>query len=610
MSLELSRVNYDSYSCNQVSIGEFTTFTCRKRTYGNVDPQSPGYFLGERCILPLCKGIGSCLSSIHEYIKTISIPPVVSASKSYVARASALFQRGDVCGFEVESKKVLADIPINSSPTAIATTPDGNYLYAANKDGTVSKIDAHTNSIVATISVGGSPIAIVMTSDGTKTLVLRAEGQLSIIDIPSDTVAKTVPICLPKGMALTPDNLRLYITCPNNQVIDFAMKNSTVLKTIGVGSGPLGIAVTADGHDVYAANFNDNTLSHIKTSNDTVSDTIKSVPSPSLVAITPDDKTIYVTSGNNIVVVSRANNKILKTVPVGNGPAGIAFTDDGLYALVINSIDKTVSVIETSNHTVVSTIVLDSTRGVLQGVVTIPDKKPTNAPSETPTNGPTLKPSNAPTHEPSNAPTFAPSKSPTDHPTLEPSKAPTFEPSQTPTLAPSESPTENPTSEPSHAPTHESSKTPTLAPSESPTLKPSNAPTLKPSKTPTLAPSESPTQELTNKPTPKPSHSILQPSNAPTLTPTPGGQPGLIAGLCIGIIFLIAFGIFFVWRYFKKKEENPGERNLLMNSDDRNFLRSSDSGGSLHYFRKRDENSRETNATFTSSGDDLFYDLL
>ena len=58
---------------------------------------------------------------------------------------------------------------------------------------------------------------------------------------------------------------------------------------------------------------------------------------------------------NDVSVIDTSNDTVLATVPVGNSPFGVAVKPDGTRVYVTNDGDNTVSVIDTFNNTVVAT---------------------------------------------------------------------------------------------------------------------------------------------------------------------------------------------------------------------------------------------------------------
>ena len=61
------------------------------------------------------------------------------------------------------------------------------------------------------------------------------------------------------------------------------------------------------------------------------------------VAVTPDDVTNTVS--NTVSVIRTATKTVVKTIPVGTNPAGVAVTPDGTKVYVVNFTSNNVSVI-------------------------------------------------------------------------------------------------------------------------------------------------------------------------------------------------------------------------------------------------------------------------
>jgi YVTN family beta-propeller protein len=61
----------------------------------------------------------------------------------------------------------------------------------------------------------------------------------------------------------------LFVLC-----LCLAAAGYNVAATINVGQGPYGVAISPDGSHVYVANRNDNTMSVIQTSNNSVTATV------------------------------------------------------------------------------------------------------------------------------------------------------------------------------------------------------------------------------------------------------------------------------------------------------------------------------------------------
>jgi YVTN family beta-propeller protein len=133
--------------------------------------------------------------------------------------------------------------------------------------------------------------------------------------------------------------------------------NAVVGGPVAVGTGPAGVAVTADGTEIYIANYVANTVSAIATATNTVT-TISGFDSPYGLAVIPDGSTVYVANyiGGTVSVIASASNAVISSVPVGSNPWGVAATPDGSTVYVANSGSNTLSVIATASNVVTDTI--------------------------------------------------------------------------------------------------------------------------------------------------------------------------------------------------------------------------------------------------------------
>ncbi len=182
-----------------------------------------------------------------------------------------------------------------------------------------------------------------------------------VIDTLTNMVVGTpIPVGnTPSGVAVTPDGTQAYVTnLEDNTVSVIATSSNTVVATVPVGSGPIGVAVTPDGAHAYVTNFNSNTVSVIATATNTVVATVAVGSFPEGIAVTPDGKHVYVVNfgSNNVSVIVTAGNTVGATVAVGNTPIGVTVTPDGQHAYVANNGGNTVSDITTATNTVAATI--------------------------------------------------------------------------------------------------------------------------------------------------------------------------------------------------------------------------------------------------------------
>jgi autotransporter-associated beta strand protein/YVTN family beta-propeller protein len=158
------------------------------------------------------------------------------------------------------TNSVISSIPVGNSPTGVAVTPNGKYVYVANQTnhgsssgqpivGTVSVINTATNSVVSSIPVGFSPTGITVTPNGQYVYVANmnnqgVSGTVSVISTATNTVVSTIAVgAAPIGVSVTPDGKYVYVSNSNigrsGPLVGIVSVISTATNTV-VGSIPVG----------------------------------------------------------------------------------------------------------------------------------------------------------------------------------------------------------------------------------------------------------------------------------------------------------------------------------------------------------------------------------
>ncbi len=120
------------------------------------------------------------------------------------------------------------------------------------------------------------------------------------------------------------------------------------------------IAVTGDNNYVWSLNPDADSVSVLFVSGDKNQKVaeVSVGDEPRCVAITPDNKKVYVTNAlsGNVSVIDATTYSVLKTIAVGTEPFGCALTFDGAKLYVANLFSNSVSVINTATNAVIKTI--------------------------------------------------------------------------------------------------------------------------------------------------------------------------------------------------------------------------------------------------------------
>jgi YVTN family beta-propeller protein len=164
--------------------------------------------------------------------------------------------------------------------------------------------------------------------------------------------ALALALCAPQALAA-----RYVYTGNYNDstmsVIDTAT-NQIVGSPIPTGSGLDSIAIAPNGKTVYATS-GDGVITVVDALSNQVVTSITGTTGLETIAISPDGKTAYVSSPPEdlVVVVDLQTNQVVGSIPVGDNPIGVAFSPDGKVVYVANDNDDNVSVIDTATRQVV-----------------------------------------------------------------------------------------------------------------------------------------------------------------------------------------------------------------------------------------------------------------
>lgn len=127
------------------------------------------------------------------------------------------------------------------------------------------------------------------------------------------------------------------------EAIDLSAGLGGQTRTIAVGQYPDALAVATKRHMAYVANYASNTITPIDLDTGRVGKPIDAGSGPAGIAISPDEKTAYVTDagsspiGNTVTPINLLKGKALAPITVGKGPQGIVITPDGKRAYVADA---------------------------------------------------------------------------------------------------------------------------------------------------------------------------------------------------------------------------------------------------------------------------------
>jgi YVTN family beta-propeller protein len=253
-------------------------------------------------VINLAQGVQQ--NSINVGQRPVALAELPNATRLYSVNQGDGIANGSVTAIDVATATPLTTISVGISPVAAAMKSDGSTLYVANQgSGTVSVIDTATNTVTATVPTGAAPRFLIYDSR-LRRLYVANTGANSISVFNADvglTPLTTVTVGAgPASIAPLPDGTRVYVanagcsdavnlaSCSGNQVTVVDALSLTVRKTLDVGSTPVSLAADAASTKVVVANRDSNSISSIRTSDDTVVNTLASgSPQPTFVVVSP-----------------------------------------------------------------------------------------------------------------------------------------------------------------------------------------------------------------------------------------------------------------------------------------------------------------------------------
>lgn len=272
--------------------------------------------------------------------------------------------------------RVLAKIPIDGGgPRCVALTPDGRYAYVTDhfSGGDLWLIDTRTYQVTTRIPVGESNEYLVISPDGRRVYFTHPYGNcVSVIDTGTNRVSARIDFDDPvTGVAVSPDGRVLYVAhhSRDHEWADWAdtvsvveTASNQVTETVSGFSWPTAVAVSPDGSTVYVANRFHDSVSVIDASTNKVIDSARVHGLPRRLAFTPDGQHVYVSNdekeyGDGVVsVIDTSTKEVTREILVAVHPAGLAITSDGRKAYVAQSINGTLTLIDTPTNSVTARI--------------------------------------------------------------------------------------------------------------------------------------------------------------------------------------------------------------------------------------------------------------
>ena len=298
----------------------------------------------------------------------IVLAAVVVASSGGGASLSSTIAADSVGAISAHGGTVSADVPIGSSPSAMANgmgalwvsnynagtvsrinpsthalvqtipsgqTPSGiavgaGAVWVANYIvGTVSRIDPTVNRVVQTMPVGNAPSGVAV-GFGSVWVTNRSDGTLTRIDAVTGDLTRTIPLGGdPTGVA-TGFNAIWVSDAADGRLLQIDPHTNHEIASIDVGTGPGAVAVAFG--SVWVANSLDGTVSNLNPQTSQVKATIPVGDGPGAIAAGAGGVWVANEFGGSLVRIDPTTDTVDRTVVAGNPPTAVAIINGLVWA--------------------------------------------------------------------------------------------------------------------------------------------------------------------------------------------------------------------------------------------------------------------------------------
>ena len=329
------------------------------------------WFTHALLVVVCCLVIAGCKKDKTEPVST-------EAAKVYVAN----YVGGSVSIIDAEKQVVVKTLHLGDHsastmwmPHYIQVAPDGKKVWVTamtmNGDDAIFVINPTTDDVMKQIAVGtGYGLAHVVFDDASQRAFVTAYNTSQVLVFDAVTYEAVDIINLDAGSAphgLRYHNGKLYIASFVGESLAVVEVATHDVVKHALGGMATQTAVTPDGKFAFASVQSKKQIARLDLENDSL--TLFALPAdakgPVQLYPTPDSKHLYICDqgemttslcSTKLYVMNCENGLVEHSIVTGNAPHGVVIGHDGKFAFVTNALDNTVSVVNTSSHSVAATI--------------------------------------------------------------------------------------------------------------------------------------------------------------------------------------------------------------------------------------------------------------
>ena len=207
------------------------------------------------------------------------------------------------------------------------------YVLFNDTSGNVTGVLASTLVDQTSIPVGSFPYRLKMLSDGSKIFTSDSgSDQVSVIDVATETVIDTIGVTDPLGMALSPDQTKLYVAegsgSDNIRVINTSTHAIERTITLARTNSAEFIAISPDG-GFLALGFGEPII--VDLSDDSLAFTLTGIFTCDQMQYSANGAKLYVISGTDVLVYETVGYTLTATIAIGTSIYGFCIVGTTMY---------------------------------------------------------------------------------------------------------------------------------------------------------------------------------------------------------------------------------------------------------------------------------------
>jgi hypothetical protein len=311
--------------------------------------------------------------AVQSLIKTTASPDVARAAAPGSTFTFTLPFR------DLPSGPLASEVP---SPPAWACNSAVNptMFRVFHIDDVVQRLSMCPVALIASIPVPDLPLQVRVTPDGSQAIVTSYSGAITFIDTATNKISASIqtttdPNFAPDGIAISPDGsyalVTNYLAPPYSYlaVVDTASKQITSKIALQT-EYPESVFINPDGTLAWVTHPWDNVVEVIDILTGTLVEQLR-VTEPFSIVFNPTGTQAFVSSGGGSVqVIDTATYRTIQSVPAGPGAMDLQITPDGGYVTVNNSLDQSITLIDTRSLTSTTTAL----GGTPEGAALVPSQ--------------------------------------------------------------------------------------------------------------------------------------------------------------------------------------------------------------------------------------------